>query len=127
MPLITNSHILCQCFSVYTDFETVSLVRLDYDTWESFSYAEHTKKIRKTAWVYLPYGYTDQKQYNIFYLSHGGWSDETTVMGTDQNPSPFKNIVDHAIEDEKMQDPDSPFYQYFEEYEQKLEEGKSSF
>ena len=24
MPLITNSHILCQCFSVYTDFETVS-------------------------------------------------------------------------------------------------------
>ena len=28
---------------------------------------------------------------------------------------------------EKMQDPDSPFYQYFEEYEQKLEEGKSSF
>ena len=79
------------------------LVRLDYDTWESFSYAEHTKKIRKTAWVYLPYGYTDQKQYNIFYLSHGGWSDETTVMGTDQNPSPFKNIVDHAIEDEKMQ------------------------
>ena len=27
----------------------------------------------------------------------------------------------------KMQDPDSPFYQYFEEYEQKLEEGKSSF
>ena len=24
LPLITNSHILCQCFSVYTDFETVS-------------------------------------------------------------------------------------------------------
>ena len=26
-----------------------------------------------------------------------------------------------------MQDPDSPFYQYFEEYEQKLEEGKEFF
>lgn len=28
---------------------------------------------------------------------------------------------------EKIQDPDSPFYQYFEEYEQKLEEGPGSF
>ena len=57
----------------------------------------------KVAWVYLPYGYLQDQQYNIFYLSHGGWSNETTLMGTDRNPTYFKNVIDHAIEDGKMQ------------------------
>ena len=57
----------------------------------------------KVAWVYLPYGYLQDQQYNIFYLCHGGWSNETTLMGTDRNPTYFKNVIDHAIEDGKMQ------------------------
>ena len=79
-----------------------TLEKLTYDTWESFSYEEHSQKLTKEAWVYLPYGYTEDQQYNIFYISHGGWSDETTLMGTDRNPTYFKNVVDHAIEDGKM-------------------------
>lgn len=78
------------------------LVPLRYQTWESFSYNQHKQRLVKTAWIYLPYGYSDQKKYNIFYISHGGWSDETTVMGTDQDPSPFKNVMDHAIQDGKI-------------------------
>lgn len=49
-----------------------TLEKLEYQTWESFSYEEHTQKLTKTAWVYLPYGYTEQQQYNVLYLSHGG-------------------------------------------------------
>ncbi|ORX84139.1 alpha/beta-hydrolase [Anaeromyces robustus] len=33
--------------------------------------------------VYLPYGYTDSKQYNIFYLMHGGGENENTIFGSD--------------------------------------------
>lgn len=33
-----------------------ALVKLDYETWESFSYDQHSQKLLKTAWVYLPYG-----------------------------------------------------------------------
>ena len=77
--------------------------KLTYETWESFSYEDHSQPLEKNAWVYLPYGYSNDQKYNIFYLSHGGWSNETTIMGTDQNPSSFKNVVDHAIEDGKMQ------------------------
>ena len=53
-----------------------SLVRLDYETWESFSYEQHSQKLIKTAWVYLylPYGYDENQAYNIFYLSHGPWA-----------------------------------------------------
>ena len=80
-----------------------TLEKLTYQTWESFSYDEHTQALTKEAWVYLPYGYSEDQLYNIFYLSHGGWSNETTIMGTAENPLDFKFIVDHAIEDGKMQ------------------------
>ena len=76
-----------------------TLNKLTYDTWESFSYEQKSNKITKEAWVYLPYGYTDEEEYNVFYLSHGGWSNETTLMGTDDNPKSFKNGIDNAIQD----------------------------
>lgn len=79
-----------------------TLEKLTYDTWESFTYDQHSRRLTKEAWVYLPYGYSDERQYNVFYISHGGWSDETTLMGTDRNPTYFKNVVDHSIEDGRM-------------------------
>lgn len=80
-----------------------TLNKLTHQTWESFTYENHTQRLTKDAWVYLPYDYLQDQQYNIFYLSHGGWSNETTLMGTDRNPTYFKNVIDHAIEDGKMQ------------------------
>lgn len=74
-----------------------TLEKLTYDTWESFSYAQHSRKLTKEAWVYLPWGYDPEEVHDIFYLSHGGWSNETTIMGTDREPSTFKNVVDHAM------------------------------
>lgn len=78
------------------------LEKLTYETWESFTYEEHSQRLTKEAWVYVPYGYDENKQYDIMYLSHGGWANETTIMGTDADPHSFKHIVDHAIEDGKM-------------------------
>lgn len=76
--------------------------RLDYKTYESFSYTEKSKQLTKTAYVYLSAGYDKERQYNIFYLMHGGWSNETTWLGTPEQPSEFKNILDHAIADGKI-------------------------
>lgn len=80
-----------------------TIVRLDYTTWESFTYEEKTQQLNKTAWVYLPYGYSDANTYNVFYFMHGGWSNETTQLGTDERPSVLKHVIDHAIADGKMQ------------------------
>lgn len=80
-----------------------TLEKLTYQTWESFSYEEQTQELTKEAWVYLPYGYSEEQKYNVFYLSHGGWSNETTVMGTDRNPRDFKNVIDNAIENGEIQ------------------------
>ena len=76
--------------------------KLEYQTYESLSYESKKQRLNKTAWVYLPYGYTAEKQYNVLYLSHGGWSNETTLMGTPDSPHAFKHIMDHAIEDGKI-------------------------
>lgn len=74
-----------------------TLEALTYTTYESFTYAQRSQELTKTAWVYLPSGYSDAQRYNVFYLSHGGWSDETTLMGTPDQPTAFKHIIDNAI------------------------------
>lgn len=79
-----------------------TLEKLTYQTWESFTYESHEQKLTKEAWVYLPYGYSEDQKYNVMYISHGGWSNETTVMGTDAEPRSFKHVIDHAIEDGKI-------------------------
>ncbi len=80
-----------------------TLEELWYDTWESFTYEEHSRKLTKRSIVYLPYGYDGTQPYNVFYLMHGGWSNETTTLGTPDHPGGFKNVIDHAIQDGRMQ------------------------
>lgn len=80
-----------------------TLERLTYTTWESMSYANHEQQLTKTAYVYLPYGYSEGQDYNVYYLMHGGWSNETTYMGTPEAPSGFVNVIDHAIQDGIME------------------------
>lgn len=80
-----------------------SLEALEYNTYEAFSYDEKTQELKKTAYVYLPYGYDESKNYNVFYLMHGGWSNETTLLGTPGEPHEFKHILDHAIQDGKIE------------------------
>lgn len=79
-----------------------TLVEIYYDTYESMTYAQKTTPLQKRAIVYLPYGYSDESEYNVFYLMHGGWGNETTTLGTPDNPSPFKNVIDNATQDGKM-------------------------
>lgn len=74
-----------------------TLADLYYDTWESFTYEEQGERLTKHAIVYLPYGYDENQQYDVFYLMHGGWNNENTTLGTADQPGVFKNVIDHAI------------------------------
>lgn len=82
--------------------EQGTVEQLDYQTYESMSYENQTIQLDKTAYVYLPYGYSEKKQYNVLYLMHGGWSNETTYLGIPGNPSELKNVIDHAIQDGRI-------------------------
>lgn len=76
--------------------------RLDYQTYESMNYADQATQLTKTAYVYLLYGYSEETRYNVLYLMHGGWSNETTYLGTPEDPHELKNVLDHAIQDKNM-------------------------
>lgn len=101
---ISNNHIIPQELKeVPSEYYSAAqqqgeLVELYYDTWENLSYEEHTEQLNKRAIVYLPYGYDENEQYNVFYLMHGGWGNETTTMGTPDRPGMFKNVIDNAIQ-----------------------------
>ena len=96
LVLVRKSCLNLLCLTGYSE-------EVYYNTYDSLNYGTGEKTLQKKALIYLPYGYDKTKQYNIFYLIHGGWSNETTLMGTDRNPTYFKNVIDHAIEDGKMQ------------------------
>lgn len=71
-----------------------SIQRLVY---ESRDYTGSGASIKKTAYVYLPYGYDEtdvEKQYDILYLMHGwmGYAGEFFDNGA------TKNILDHLID-----------------------------
>lgn len=79
-----------------------TLEKLTYETWESMTYEQHSQRLTKEAWVYVPYGYDPAKKYNIFYISHGGWSNEASTLGTAEHPLYLKYAIDHAIENGEM-------------------------
>lgn len=79
------------------------LVELKYDTYESMMYEEQSQVLHKRAIVYLPYGYSEGEKYNVFYLMHGGWSNETTYLGTPDRPAVFKNVLDNGMADGTIQ------------------------
>lgn len=39
-----------------------NLQKITYNTWESFTYDQKSQKLTKEAWVYVPYGYDENKK-----------------------------------------------------------------
>ena len=71
------------------------LERISYDT---IDYTNN-EKITKQAVVYLPYGYDENKEYNIYYLMHG-W---TGHAGDFYEYSNIVNILDNMIENKDIE------------------------
>ena len=88
----TNKPEIQQSIAVSQELETIpeayfspaeeqgTLVELYYTTYESTTYEQKTQELEKRAIVYLPCGYNEDVKYNVFYLMHGGWGNETTHL-----------------------------------------------
>ena len=67
---VTNAEFPGELAKIPEDYFTPSdspgtLVELEYDTYEAMSYEEESQVLHKRAIVYLPYGYSDEVQYNV--------------------------------------------------------------
>ena len=72
------------------------VVRIDYD---SNTYDDENRSMKKYAYVYLPYGYDENEdtQYDIFYLMHGWTGDAELYLGGENGDRPLKRIFDNLI------------------------------
>lgn len=50
---------------------------VEYITYQTKDYYGDGSEVTKPAYVYLPYGYDESKQYNVLFLMHSGGGDET--------------------------------------------------
>lgn len=70
----------------------------------SKTYNEAAGIIEKDALVYLPYGYdTEDRDYNVFYLMHGGGGNSDEVFGGLEAKTNLKNILDNMIANQDME------------------------
>ena len=73
--------------------ERGSVVRIDYDTRD---YAEGSGAARaNTAYVYLPYGYSENQRYNILYFVHGHYS--TAASTFEDGNGVVRKLLDQMI------------------------------
>ncbi|MBQ7371427.1 MAG: hypothetical protein IJW67_06030 [Blautia sp.] len=64
-------------------------------SYQTKAYATDSRDVEKQAYVYLPYGYDESKEYNILYLMHGTGDNEAYWLVT----YPYnKTMIDHMIE-----------------------------
>ena len=78
----------------YTKFRTDDGGTVEHITYPSHDYAKNGEEITKEANIYLPYGYSEDKQYNVLYLMHGIGGDENE-WGLDKSTSRVKAIMDN--------------------------------
>lgn len=63
-------------------------------TYQTKAYGTDERSVEKRAYVYLPYGYDETKQYDILYLMHGTGDDESYWL---EDHAYNKTMVDHMI------------------------------
>ena len=73
--------------------ECGTIEKISYTTYDYFG---DGSEIEKYAYVYLPYGYDEEKQYNVLYLMHGIGGDENE-WGMTGSTSRVKIIMDNLI------------------------------
>lgn len=74
--------------------------RLESITYLIDDYAQGFGRVVDKAVVYLPFGYDaadDATHYPVLYLLHGRGGDETTWLGSPEEPTLLVNLFDHMI------------------------------
>lgn len=92
-PTAEISEVIPSKYSAQRFQEAGTLEKITYTTHDYFG---DGSEIEKYANVYLPYGYDEEKQYNVLYLMHGIGGDENE-WGMTGNSSKVKHIMDNLI------------------------------
>lgn len=82
----------------YDAYESPQQGSIEEITYQTYAYATDNRAVEKTAFVYLPYNYDEEEQYNILYLMHGTGDDETTwLLMFEENKIMIDNLIYHQM------------------------------
>lgn len=74
---------------------------------EEFTYSsirsDNNEPCTKRALCYLPEGYSEDKEYNVLYLMHGGGGHEEEFLYGQDNKKALINILDHMIRNKELE------------------------
>lgn len=80
----------------YLMYQLIEPGRIEQITYTTRDYFGDGSEITKNANVYLPYGYSEDKKYNVLYLMHGIGGDENE-WGMTGSTSEIKRMMDNLI------------------------------
>lgn len=80
----------------YLMYQLTEPGRIEQITYTTRDYFGDGSEITKNANVYLPYGYSEDKKYNVLYLMHGIGGDENE-WGMTGSTSEIKRMMDNLI------------------------------
>lgn len=68
--------------------------RVEKITYDTKAYATDGRSVTKSAYVYLPYGYSERQEYNILYLMHGtGDREDYWLIKRAENKTMLDNMI----------------------------------
>lgn len=83
---------------VFERTDTTQKGRVEKIDYATKAYATDQRAVTKSAYVYLPYGYNDETQYDILYLLHGTGDDEAYWLVTyEWNKVMLDNMIEQKI------------------------------
>ena len=78
---------------------------LQYSDYQTKDYDGDQREMTKHLLLYLPYGYDSsdpETRYDIVYIMHGRDDSPESILGTPDQPSETKNVLDHLIQNKDM-------------------------
>lgn len=96
-----RTHALPELWAVPTIYDRAecaqqgTIEKIEYKT---KAYATDGREVTKSAYVYLPYGYSENERYDILYLLHGTGDDESYwLIDNPENKTMIDNLIFYGV------------------------------
>lgn len=120
--------------NVYTQSKCAEGGTVEKITYDTKAYATDGRSVKKSAYVYLPYNYSENEKYNILYLLHGtGDREDYWLVKNFDNKTMVDNLISRGdiapliivtptwyTEDDCLSDPDKLTYAFCDEFRNDL-------
>lgn len=91
-------HEIWQVPDIFENADNEQKGRVERISYRTKAYATDKRAVEKQAYVYLPYGYDEERKYDILYLLHGSGDDEAYwLVENEWNKVMLDNLIEQKV------------------------------